>query len=96
MRITKITVYKTEPSKRQVGTADIVIDGELLITDILILKKSDGNFCIAFPRGAKAKKRRRENIIPLKSKTRSMITEKIIGAYLEMQNKEMKNQYGEH
>lgn len=80
MKITKIYVKPLpERLERLCGTASIILDNMMAINDIKILYiEKERRFFIEFPNDYKAKKVRREIIVPLNSETREYIENKVL------------------
>lgn len=80
MEITKIYVKPlAQPLERLWGTASIIIDDMMAINDIKIIYiQKDRRFCVEFPNYEKAKRERKEIIVPLHREAREYIENEIL------------------
>jgi DNA-binding cell septation regulator SpoVG len=94
MHITDIKIIRTENNSRKLADVSIVIDDELLITNIKLIDNGKRMF-IAFSE-TKRKQANDEyskeypDVIPLYSYVRNYIEEQIINKYMEMEEQQGK------
>ena len=57
MKITKVEIVKLENSKRLRAVCYVVIDNTIVIDNVRLFQKNDGEFFVQFPRSHSSKKR---------------------------------------
>lgn len=66
MKITKVEIVKLENSKRLRATCFIVLDYTIVIDNVRLFQKNDGEFFVQFPRSHSSKKKNYEDITIIK------------------------------
>lgn len=66
MKITKVEIVKLESSKRLRAVCYVVIDNTIVIDNVRLFQKNDGEFFVQFPRSHSSKKKNYEDITIIK------------------------------
>lgn len=90
MKVTKVKIVKLENGKRQRATCFVVIDKTIVIDNIKLFQKSNGEFFVEFPRSDSSKKKNYEDITIIDPTFRSYIEGVIFKEY-EKKLKEIKH-----
>lgn len=82
MRVTEVTVFRhPNPQPPYIGSAKIVLDDSLIIRDISIMKKPDGELFIRFPSKQTPSGRQIYLVHPINNEMRMEIYRAISDAY---------------